>query len=200
MAKKPGTRSQYVKRDTLYVVAFVALLVGFVGGIAFNIYKTGSGSRVPVQGREGQGLAAEQSGKISILEEETRRNPGNADAWVQLGDLYFDGDHYRKAIAAYQKALELKPDNADVWTDLGVMYRRTGEPTEAVEAFNKAIKINPSHEIARFNKGIVLLHDLHDRKGAIQAWEDLLKVNPLAKAPNGQPVLQLVEALKKEKN
>jgi hypothetical protein len=43
----------------------------------------------------------------------------------------------------------------------------------------------------------VLLHDLRDERGAIRAWEDLMKVNPFAMAPNGQSVDQLVVQMKK---
>jgi tetratricopeptide (TPR) repeat protein len=100
---------------------------------------------------------------------------------------------------AYKKSLELNPQNADVWTDMGVMYRRNGQPAEAIKAFDKAIEINPRHEISRFNKGIVLLHDLNDQENAIRAWEELLKINPIAMAPTGQSVDQLVVQLKNRK-
>ena len=65
-----------------------------------------------------------------------------------------------------------------------------------MDAFKKAADIDPRHEQSRFNQGIVLMHDLDDRQGAIEAWEALLKVNPSAKTSNGQPVKQLVEGLK----
>jgi cytochrome c-type biogenesis protein CcmH/NrfG len=201
MAKKDKRDSAYVKKDTMLVVAFVALTVGFLGGIVFHIYKSGSGIQGPVsqsqeQSVQSQGASEEAINQIPFLEQETKRDPGNAEAWVRLGNLYFDSNSYTKAIAAYQKALSLKHGNANVWTDLGVMYRRNGEPARAIEAFDEAIKVDPRHEIAWFNKGVVLMHDLHDQKGAIRAWEGLLKVNPFAKAPNGQPVLELLEKLK----
>ena len=82
-------------------------------------------------------------------------------------------------------------------TDLGIMYRRTGQPRKAVEAFDKAAKINPRHETALYDKGIVLMHDLNDVPGAIKAWEELLKRNPEATSPTGQPVKNLVKTLKK---
>ncbi|MBL6968490.1 MAG: hypothetical protein ISR62_08735 [Desulfobacteraceae bacterium] len=37
------------------------------------------------------------------------------------------------------------------------------------------------------------MHDLNDSAGALKAWEGLLKINPMAKAPNGQLVMELVE-------
>ena len=122
-------------------------------------------------------------------------NPTNADAWKQLGNVYFDTGNSAKAIRAYEKSLELSPGNPNVLTDLGVMYRRNGQPGKALEAFNEAIAIAPSHEQSRFNKGIVLLNDMNDREGAIKAWEDLLKVNPSATAPNGQPLSEAIKSL-----
>jgi tetratricopeptide (TPR) repeat protein len=103
---------------------------------------------------------------------------------------------HAQAIDAYKKSLELNPNNADVLTDLGIMYRRSGQPREAIVKFDKAISINPKHETARFNKGIVLMHDLGDREGAIQAWEDLLEINPVAMAGNNQSVDQMVKHYK----
>ena len=52
--------------------------------------------------------------------------------------------------------------------------------------------------MSRFNKGIVLMHDLNDIKGAIKAWEDLLQINPVAVAPNGMSVDQLVQSMKQQ--
>ncbi|NDV26621.1 tetratricopeptide repeat protein [Desulfovibrio sp. JC010] len=131
--------------------------------------------------------------------EETKRQlesqPGSAQLWTRLGNLYFDSDRHDKAIEAYQKSLALEPDNAHVLTDLGVMYRRHGNPQKAVESFDKAILASPKHETARFNKGIVLYYDLKDKAGAIQAWKGLIQMNPGAKAPNGKPIRDMIREL-----
>jgi cytochrome c-type biogenesis protein CcmH/NrfG len=39
-------------------------------------------------------------------------------AWIQLGQVYFETNQYKRAIAAYRKALTIEPDNANVLTDL----------------------------------------------------------------------------------
>ncbi|HMK66794.1 MAG TPA: tetratricopeptide repeat protein, partial [Thermodesulfobacteriota bacterium] len=139
----------------------------------------------------------ESSVMMSWLEKKTIENPSDIDSWTKLGDLYFDSNNYDKAINAYNKSLKLKPDNPDVLTDLGVMYQRMGNPDSAIKSFDKAIEINPRHETSRFNKGIVLLHDLNDREAALKAWEELLKINPDAKTSGGQLVSDLVKQLKK---
>jgi cytochrome c-type biogenesis protein CcmH/NrfG len=133
------------------------------------------------------------------LEEAAEANPGSAETWARLGNAYFDADRYEDAIRAYRRSLDIDPENPGVWTDLGVMYRRSGDPREAVRAFDRAVEVDPTHEISRFNKGVVLLHDLEDLEGAIQAWEGLIEINPLATAPNGQPVMSLVEQFKRMK-
>ena len=43
------------------------------------------------------------------------------------------------------------------------------------------------------------MHDLNDMEGAIAAWEDLVKVNPLAMTPTGQSVDELVQKMKASK-
>ena len=78
------------------------------------------------------------------------------------------------------------------------MYRRSGSPEKAVDAFDRAMNIDPNHEISRFNKGIVLFHDLKDEKGALAAWESLLAINPKAKSPGGQTVRELVDHIKQK--
>ena len=37
------------------------------------------------------------------------------------------------------------------------------------------------------------MHDLKDRDGAIRSWEELLEMNPLAMAPDGRSVDQLIQ-------
>jgi len=176
--------------DTLLIVAAVCLIAGFVGGVAYGIYYASS-SMPPLEAtteQPSQKLAAE----IAALLEFTQNHPESADGWIRLGNHYFDAGRFKEAIEAYQKALALDSTNTDVWTDLGVMYRRVGQPEKAVEAFDKAIAADPSHEIARFNKGIVLMHDLDEVDAALESWRKLLQINPDATAPNGLSVRELI--------
>ncbi len=196
----------YVKKQTLTMVALVALSVGFFGGVVFTVYK-GSSQPAQVSARPMPApttparpdVSTDIAVKILKLEKITAQNPDDVSAWVALGNLYFDSSNYQKAIEAYNKSLALNPNNANVITDLGIMYRRSGRPAEAVKTFDKAIEVDPKHETARFNKGIVLMHDLKDIEGAIKAWEELLVLNPLALAPNGQSVDQILQTLRERK-
>ena len=202
MAKKTkNDSSQYVRKETFWLVALLALAVGFFGGVMFAVLKSDTGGRAGVpqaQAPQAPAAAPAQTDMAASLEDETAKNPQNNKAWIQLGNEYFDSDQYEKAVWAYQKSLELDPNNANVWTDLGIMYRRSGKPQEAIQAFDKAIAVDPKHEPSRLNKGIVLLHDLKDFDGAIAAWEELLAVNPIAMAPTGRSVDEMVQQMKKQ--
>lgn len=189
-----NTSGHYVKRQTLMTSIVIALMVGFFGGLVFGIYK--SGSNLPAGSAGNVNPDAGHAAMLAKLEERVRDNPRDAEAWIQIGHINFDNQQHDAAIAAYEKALEIDPNNAPVLTDLGIMYRRTGNPQEAVKRFDQAIAANPKLENPRYNKGIVLLHDLNDREGAIAAWEALLAINPVAKAPNGKSVDQLVSEFK----
>jgi cytochrome c-type biogenesis protein CcmH/NrfG len=195
MSKKE--KNGYVKKETMMVVAFVALALGFVGGVLYSAYKS-----VPVKDAVSPDSAQVpnmQVSEIQALEKETALHPDNVAAWVQLGNLYFDANQADKAIDAYQRSLALDPKNASVLTDLGVMYRRKGQPREAIKAFDRAIQANPRQEAAYFNKGVVFLHDLKDQHEAIKAWEDLVRVNPMAKVQSGELVMEIIESIKAKK-
>jgi cytochrome c-type biogenesis protein CcmH/NrfG len=185
----------YIKSQTVLIFVCLALAIGFVSGIALTIYKMDSETAFTHQQSQ-QDQQGNKDNMLDALKDEVERNPANAGAWVQLGHLYFDRDETEKAIHAYEKSLELSPDNTNVLTDLGIMYRRSGNPKKAIELFDRVIQLDPQQENARFNKGIVLLHDLKDEEGAIDAWEGLLEINPVAMAPNGQSVDELIQQYK----
>jgi cytochrome c-type biogenesis protein CcmH/NrfG len=187
----------YVKTESMILLLLAALALGFVGGAMFSAYRLGNG--VSASGSSGAQIpiTPQQKEMIASLIRQTEAEPKNVNAWTQLGHVYFDTDQPAKAIRAYETSLALEPNRPDVWTDLGVMYRRTGDPQKAIQEFDHALSIKPDHQIALFNKGVVLLHDLKDAKGALEAWEKLLAINPDARTPGGQPLKPIVEQLKK---
>jgi cytochrome c-type biogenesis protein CcmH/NrfG len=195
---KKMVEEHYVRRETFLLVTLLALAVGFFGGVVFTVFK--SDSKIPGQFSSPQVVESRQPDLIATLERKVQSNPNDANAWTELGNAYFDNNKLAQSIQAYQKSLELAPNNPNVWTDMGIMYRRSGKPEEAIKAFDKAIEVDPKHEVSRMNKGIVLLHDVNDVAGAIRAWEGLLEINPIAMAPNGRSIDEMVVQLKKQSN
>ena len=187
-----------MKKETVILLVVIAFFVGFISGATVAILKGTKGAektamvQKPQMGPPGSPMSSpptqgptppardsvEVASQIQTLKEIVKKDPKNLPAWVELGNLYFDTDQPKEAIDAYSHYLAVKPDNPDVRTDMGIMYRKLGQFDRALEEFRKAAQIDPKHANSRYNIGIVLLHDKHDMKGAITAWEDYLKVDP----------------------
>lgn len=196
MNKVKQVEVKYVTMNTAVIIGLVGLIVGFIAGNIYSIYKASSiGTDRAGIVDTSQRITEQQSARMLQLEREVEKNPENMATWLELGNLYFDTGKYQDAIRTYNQYLSHDPSNADVWTDIGVMYRRAGDPEQAISSFDKAISLNPQHEQARFNKGIVLLHDIGDREAALQTWQELIKINPDFRTPTGQTIKELVEKL-----
>ncbi len=194
---------KYVRRATCILSVLLALALG---GMAGYFAGSGDGGRAEIKQPLGQGgpqaglnIGGNERLFDSILqhEEQVRKDPQNMDAWIHLGNLYFDTDQPQKAVNSYEKALAIKSDQPDVLVDCGVMYRELKQYDKALEYFRKALLVNPRHEFALFNSGIVLYHDMDRREDGLNAWRELVRVNPEAKAPDGRPVSAVVEELSK---
>lgn len=162
-----------MKKETILLIV-VCLVVGVLGGIIYTNAKRDKSS--------GSGVAStapvDYQQKIQTLTNIVAQDPNNRNAWVELGNKYFDSNQSMKAIEAYGKALELNGNDANVLTDLGVMHRRVGWYEKAIESFKKANSIDPNHATSLFNMGIVYLYDLNDKEKARDAWNRFLKISP----------------------
>jgi len=192
MKKKISKNTPTMANRSAIIIAAITFVLGFFSGAGFMFFKTDSAPSVV----SNSNTAIDPGQRAKALEAELINNPQNMNAWIKLGHVYFDTDKYDQAINAYEKALKLNPNNADVLTDLGIMYRRIGKFRKAIEKFDKATAVDPKHQNARLNKGIVLMHDLSDRDGAIRAWEDLLEINPFAMVGNNRSLDQLIKHYK----
>ena len=199
MPKDMKVTKGFVKTENTILLMAAALALGFVVGVVFSAYRSSNqltaGSTetaIPSPTLNSQQLATQES-----LIQKTKDNPNDTRLWTQLGHFYFDTGDTTNAIKAYETALAIDDNLPDVWTDLGVMYRRSNRPQKAIECFDRALALDPVHEIAMFNKGIVLMHDLQDSRGALESWQQLVIVNPNAQAPNGVLVKEMVAEMMK---
>ena len=104
------------------------------------------------------------------------------------GVSYQDKGQWDKAIAEYNKAIEINPSYAEAYYNRGVAYGRKGQYDQAISDCNKVIELNPSYAKAYYNRGVA-----HYFKGKYdKAWEDVLKAQSL-----GNPVqIRFLEALR----
>jgi len=126
----------------------------------------------------GQPPAAALDQRIATHEQIVKQDPKNAQAWVQLGNDYFDSHQRERSIEAYGKALALQPDDPDVLTDQGIMYREVGKFDLAVRNFEHANRVAPRHVQSLFNLGVVYAYDLRQTEKAIEAWTRVIQLDP----------------------
>ncbi len=184
-----------VRRSTMYVSVVAALLFGLFMGTLIPSFK---GAPSTSQGQQAQQGAASNDAAAHIVDAEAaaKNDPNNAQNWIHLGNLYYDAQNPEQAVLAYTKALEITPNNANVLTDRGTMYRAMKKFDLALSSYKQANKVDPKHENSLFNAGIVLYFDLNKKAEAVEMWQQLVRINPNAKAPNGESVKDLILKLK----
>lgn len=164
------------KESTL--IAIVALIVGLLGGyLVFSISNAGKSQQAAPAIQAGVGSPADYTQRIAQAEKIVAQDPKNLNAWISLGNDYFDTEQTQKSINAYGKALEINPNNPNVLTDQGVMYRKVGWYDKALINFEKANKVDPNHLQSLFNAGIVYAVDLKQPDKALPYWNTYLKMD-----------------------
>jgi cytochrome c-type biogenesis protein CcmH/NrfG len=182
-----------MKKETI-LVAVVALVAGLILGFLIGKKDSRPASvATPVQA-PGPAPTVNLQKKVDEIKSIVAADPTNRNAWVALGNEYFDNNRLVEAIEAYEKALELQPDDPNVLTDQGVMFRRLGWFDKAVQNFTKATELSPNHMASFYNLGVVYRHDLADFPKAIEAWTRFLELNP--EGPAADQIRQEVEFMK----
>jgi tetratricopeptide (TPR) repeat protein len=116
--------------------------------------------------------------KVQALRNVVDRDPKNAAARAQLGNLYYDAGRYPDAIKWYSESLALDPNNVDVSTDLGVSYYYNNEPDQAIKQLEHSLQVNPKHTKTLLNIGVVRAFGKQDLKGATEVWRRLVEIAP----------------------
>jgi DNA-binding winged helix-turn-helix (wHTH) protein/TolB-like protein len=98
---------------------------------------------------------------IMMLEASNQIDANYPLTWAQLGRAYtanasfqFGGrDYYRKAQAAFEKALSLRPEEIDTRVYMANLLTDTGNVEQAVPLLREALKTNPNHAEVHWELG-----------------------------------------------
>lgn len=160
------------------------------------------------------GLAYEKQGKrrkaISILEEGVEKAPVVWLLWELLGNYYSDSGKYKKALRAYQSALNCPSvDEAFVGYNIAIVLGRRNRPADALEYVNRVLTFeidNVTLEISARATKVSLLSELarHEEANALadEILEQQANYQARAEDTNALSVVetQLAEVLWKGKN
>ena len=69
------------------------------------------------------------------------------------GHSYQEKGQWDKAIAEYNKAIELNPEYAEAYYNRGLAHYHKGQYDQAISDYNKAIEINPEYAVVYHNRG-----------------------------------------------
>jgi cytochrome c-type biogenesis protein CcmH/NrfG len=183
--KKPAGWTTVQIYTTIVVVLIVGGLAGYLlhssqpsteSSSSSTAAPTGTSLPPPMMtgGQGGQMVDAQARPLLARLE----TNPKDVSALTALGNLYYDNSQWTTAIGYYGRSLNEAPKNPDVRTDMGIAYYYSGDPDRALKEFDQALKDDPKHVQTLFNVGVVKKDGKHDLKGAIAAWENVLKIDP----------------------
>ena len=131
--------------------------------------------------------------QVQALRGEVDRDPKNASARAQLGNLYYDAGRYTDAIKWYGEAVALNPADVNVSTDLGVSYYYNNQPDLAIKQLEQSLKVDPNHTKTLLNLGVVRAFGKQDLKGATEAWRKLVEIAP--ESPEGRQAKQALDSL-----
>lgn len=191
------------KATQVYVMAGICLVVGLAIGYLFR----GSQSLAASPAAKAQAAAPAGMGKqmpnldqmkkmadtqAAPLIEKLKSDPANRDLLVQVGKIYQSTHQFKEAAEYYDKAVQADPKNVAVRTNLAASLYYNGDVDGAIVQLQKALEYDPKDANSLFNLGMIKWQGKQDAKGALAAWQQLLKSNPQLQADRKATVQKLM--------
>ncbi len=213
-AAAPETSGASWEANQVFGMAAVCLVVGLAVGYLFR----GSQSPAPstaVSTRPadlGAGAPSDRGGGMPTLEQmkhmaekkaepllaKLQANPSDAALLIQIGDTYQQTHQFKDAADFYERSLKIDPRNAGVRSDLASVLYYSGDVDGALAQLQEALKYDAKNGAVLFNLGMIRWQGKKDGKGAVAAWEELLKTNPQLGADRKAAVEKLIAQTKQQ--
>ncbi|MFZ0064010.1 MAG: tetratricopeptide repeat-containing serine protease family protein [Pyrinomonadaceae bacterium] len=102
---------------------------------------------------------------LGYFENAVNKNPGRADAWVQVGYCKVKQGKNEEAIKAYQQAVLLNPESDEVRNKLGDAYYFSGRLMEAIAAYKEAVRLRPQSAEGYYNLALAYFENGNESQG-----------------------------------
>jgi len=189
----------------VYTMAVVCLLIGVAIGYLFR----GSQSPAPPQPAAKTQPSAAASAvaghmpnldemkqmadkKAAPLLEQLKGDPKNSDLLFQVGNIYKATHQFKEAVGYYDKALQISPQNVAIRTEKASCMYYDGDVDGAIAQLQQSLIYSPKDANSLFNLGIIKWQGKQDGKGALAAWQELLKSNPQLSADRKATVQKMM--------
>jgi cytochrome c-type biogenesis protein CcmH/NrfG len=125
--------------------------------------------------------------------EKLKSDPNNSTTLVQIGAIYHTSHQFKQAAVYYDRAVQVDPKNVANRTKLASSLYRGGDVDGAISQLNLALTYDPKDANCLFDLGMIKLQGKQDGKGALAAWQKLLKSNPQL-SPDRKAIVQKLMA------
>ena len=115
----------------------------------------------------------EDTAAIALVQDYTRRAPGDYEGHLVLGQAYRRHGDMAKAAEALGRAVKMKPDSYEARYNLGIVFARSGDIDAATQQLEAAEKLNPLAPGAHYELSLIYARqrDPDRSKGETQAFE-----------------------------
>lgn len=181
----------------VYVMAAICLALGLALGYLFRGSQTKS-SAASVSGTAGMAAQPGMPGQAGMprpmpsmdqmkqmadkkaepLLAQLKNDPNNADLLKQVAKIYLATHQFKEAAGYYGKAVDINPKDVSTRTEMASCLYYSGDVDGALAQLQQALKDDPKNANSLFNLGMMRWKGKNDTKGALQAWDQLLKANP----------------------
>jgi tetratricopeptide (TPR) repeat protein len=115
--------------------------------------------------------------ELTLWNDVISKNENVPVAYNNRGIIYKNGNKLDKALADFNKAIELNPGYFEAYSNRGNLFMMQGNFEKAIANFNKAIELNPDNFEARYNRGTLFLNENNYEK-AISDFDRAIEMNP----------------------
>jgi cytochrome c-type biogenesis protein CcmH/NrfG len=198
----------------VYAMAAVCLLVGLAVGYLFRGSQSPAvapTNAMPASATAGTAPAGMAGGmptleqmkrmadqKAGPLLAKLKTDPDNADLLIQAGNIYQATHQFKEAADYYGKSLNAKPKNVAIRTEMASCLYYMGDVDGALKQLQQATTDDPKDANSLFNLGFIRWREKKDSKGALAAWQQLLKTNPKLDANKKAEVEKLIAGARRQ--
>jgi type IV pilus assembly protein PilF len=124
-------------------------------------------------------LNSDQQSAYVSFQKALKQNPRHRNSHYYVALIYATQEKFAEAEAEIREAIDIDPDFPDSHNFLGQLLVKQNRRQEAIRAFRKAVSypLYGTPDVAYYQLGLVLELE-GDMQGALQAFEDALKVVP----------------------